>query len=249
MFWRLLIPFLLVVSPIHAQAQTDACETSEAACVLDAAWSAALVLPEEKRERLAAAFLENAALVGDPDLLTHWEKRFSQRHKAVREYPDYGWQKAEPILAQSGVEGLIMAARERRAPLSFGRADALLSAGRRLRHDEPESAKKMNDVLLELSRSASDFEKPNLAHAAAELAMVRCDRTRLGLAVALTDAPNNLRYAFWSARISGDRGDLLTRVRSIDNEQDTREVRRVLDGYRAILELGYCEQSSTAMGG
>ena len=87
---------------------------------------------------------------------------------------------------------------------------------------------------------ASKFEKPNLAHAAAELAMARCDADVLEQALRSTDAPRNLRYAFWRSRITGRDDALLAQVRAIDEDEDTREVRRVLDGYRAILELGYC---------
>lgn len=245
---RGLLLFLSVfMLPVAALA--EGCDKSEPACVLDAAWSAALILPDEKRARLAPAFLEIAGLADDAVLLAFWENRFDQRYSTSTNYPDYGWQKAKPILDAKGVDGLIAIARARQAPLSFGRADALLSAGRHLQQSAPEAGERLNEALLDLSRAASDFEKPNLAHAAAELAMVRCDMSRLTQALAMTDAPQNLRYAFWRARIAGDRGDLLSRVRGLDNDQDTREVRRVLGGYRAILELGYCDQSASAIGG
>jgi len=249
MLGRIICLLSLIGLNVSARAQTATCESTEAACVLSAAWSAALILPEEKRMRLSSAFLEIALLSDDADLLSSWEERFGRSAAPVSPYPDYGWQKAEPILQQSGVEGLIELARNRQAPLSFGRTDALLSAGKRLHADQPDAAQKLNDVLLDLSRSASSFERPNLAHAAAELAMARCDATLFSKAVALTDAPRNLRYAFWQARLDGSALDLLDRVRSIDNDADTREVRRVLDGYRAILNLGYCDQSAKAMGG
>lgn len=249
MLGRIIFLFSLIGLNVSAHAQTDACDTSETACVLNAAWSAALILPDEKRMRLSSAFLEIASLSGDANLLSQWEERFGGPVASEAPYPDYGWQQAEPILRQSGVDGLIERARNRQAPLSFGRTDALLSAGKRLHADQPEAASKLNEVLLDLSRSASSFERPNLAHAAAELAMARCDASLFAKAVALTDAPRNLRYAFWQARLDGSALDLLDRVRSIDNDADTREVRRVLDGYRAILNLGYCDQSAEAMGG
>lgn len=239
----------LLIFPGLASAQTGTCAKPEAACVLDAAWSAALILPLEKQDRLAPAFLEIAALSRDPQIVNYWEKRFDRVTDAMPTYPDFGWQKAEPVLRKSGVDGLIAAAKQKQAPLSFGRADALLSAGRMLSIDDPVSAMRVNEALLSLSAEASDFEKPSLAHAAAELAMVRCDGDRLTRAIARTDSPRNLRYAFWSARVSGGLANLLVRVRAIKNEQDTRDVRRVLDGYRAILELGYCAEKSTAMGG
>jgi len=78
--------------------------------------------------------------------------------------------------------------------------------------------------------------------------MGRCEAERLSRAISRTDAPNGLRYAFWQARLSGDVRDLFDRVRAVNNDEDTRYVRRVLDGYRAILEFGYCPETK-AMGG
>ena len=245
------IVFLLSLIGLNASAQTPSvsCESSETACVLDAAWSAALILPEDKRDRLSAAFLEIAALSGEADVLSFWETRFDRAAEGLRAYPDYGWSQAEPILRQSGVDGLIERARLRQAPLSFGRTDALLSAGKHLHSAHPEDALKLNEALLDLAHSASKFERPVLANAAAELAMVRCDADLFSQAVALTDAPRNLRYAFWKARLGGSALDLLEQVRSLENDRDTRDVRRVLDGYRAVLKLGYCDQSANAIGG
>lgn len=247
---RYLIVFalLLFAFPV-GQTETSPCEKSETACLLDAAWSAALILPADKRQNLASAFLEIAALSKEADLVARWEARFEQTAPTISAPPDYGWLKAEPILRETGVDGLIAAASQRQAPLNFGRADALLSAGKHLRDENPSAALRLNQTLMSLTQSASSFEKPSLGHAAAELAMVRCDGDLLTRAVALTDAPQNLRYAFWRARIFGESGPLLARVRTIENDQDTREVRRVLDGYRAILELGYCAQSKSAIGG
>jgi len=164
-------------------------------------------------------------------------------------YPDYGWEKAEPILRDGGVEALIRIASNREEPLSFGRTDALLSAGKRLATTNTDDALRLNQTLLSLSRTASDFEKPNLAHAAAELAMARCDANLFAQALTRTDAPNNMRYRFWQARISGNSLALLDDIRAIDNDEDTRDVRRVLDGYRAIQELGYCDAPKSQIGG
>ena len=247
---RLFILFVtLLFTPLTAQAQLGDCAKSEAACVLDAAWSAALILPPEKQERLMPAFLEIAQMSGEPDLLDHWQSRFGMRPSETMDYADFGWEKAEPILRSDGVDGLIEAAERRAAPLNVGRTDVLLAAGKRLINQDPVGALKVNQALLSLSRSASKFERPILVHAAAELAMIRCDSDMLGEAVEHTDAPSSLRYAFWSARISGDSRGLLHRVRAIENEDDTRDIRRVLDGYRAILELGYCRNEPEAIGG
>ncbi len=232
---------------LSSAAQT--CEKSETACLLDAAWSAALVLPEDKRDRLAPQFLELAMLSDEPELLRDWEARFERNADTLRPYPDYGWQTAEPLLRTDGVDGLIARAESRAAPLSFGRADVLLAAGKHFRLSNPRSALRLNQALLSIAKSASKFERPSLAHAAAELAMARCDLPLLEDAIARTDAPNSIRYAFWRARIAGDAMSLLPRVRAIDTDEDTREVRRVLNGYRAILELGYCSSVKTEIGG
>lgn len=237
-----------LVFAASGSAQASDCQKTEAACVLDAAWSASLILPLEKQERLAPAFLEIAVLSEQPDLIEKWESRFGQSARPAPSYPDYGWQRAGPIIREHGVDGLIEVAMKRQDPLSFGRADVLLSAGIRLRDEDPAAALRLNEALFSLITTASSFEKPNLAHAAAELAMSRCDMDLLSRAVALTDAPKNLRYAFWRARLTGGIDPLISRVRSIENDEDTRDVRRVLDGYRAILEFGYCAQSQSSIG-
>ena len=243
----LLSGFLLGAPQVAADPLT--CNQPETACVLDAAWSAALLLPEEKRLRLSTAFLEVAALSDNADLIEKWENRFDRRASDVPVYADYGWQVAEPILEQGGVEALLSLAEKRADPLNFGRADVLLAAGKRLKSDDKAAALKINQAMLKMLGSASSFEKPNLAHAAAELAMARCDAELLEQALRSTDAPDNLRYAFWQARIGGDARRLLSDVRAIKNEDDTRDIRRVLDGYRAILEQGYCTQPKSEIGG
>lgn len=249
MKWLFSLFAALVLSAAPAAAGGPACEKSETACLLDAAWSAALVLPEEKKVRLAPAFLEIAMGADEPDLVAYWETRLNQTAPDTPPYPDYGWQKAEPLLRAGGTDALIRIAKDRAEPLNFGRADALLSAGVRLREDDPEGAAALNQALLEITRAASSFEKPNLAHAAAELAMARCDSATFEKALLYTDAPGNLRYAIWRARIGGHVTDLLGRIRNIDTDEDTREVRRVLEGYRAIQEFGYCPARNQPIGG
>ena len=243
-----LISVLLLGTP-QVLAEPPACNQSEASCVLDAAWTAALLLPEEKRLRLSSAFLEVAQISGDDDLVRKWEDRFDRSAKDLSEYADYGWQVAEPILAAGGLDSLLSLAESRADPLNFGRADVLLAAGKRLHLSDEAAALKVNQAMLNMLANASDFEKPNLAHAAAELAMARCDADLFQQARRSTDAPDNMRYAFWQARIRGDALSLLSAVRAIDNEDDTRDIRRVLDGYRAVLENGYCAPQKTAIGG
>ena len=59
-------------------------------------------------------------------------------------------------------------------------------------------------------------------------------------AVALTAAPESLRYALWRARITGGAGALAPDIRAGDGSDDTSHVRQALEGYGAILSLGYC---------
>lgn len=241
--WLLAILIGITVLALRPTAQAaPLCTDSETACVLEAAWGAALLLPEEKRARLQPLFLEIATRSGDPVIIKHWHDRWPDARRASSgdDYPDFGWTKAESILAKEGVDGLIAKARAKQAPLHFGRSDILLSAGKRLLAERPGDAARLNAALIDLSASASDFERPELAHAAAELAMVRCDMQTYERAMARVLTSQNLRYAFWRARIKGDLSDLLSRVRNEADETDTRHVRQVLDGYRAISEYGYC---------
>lgn len=249
MKWLVTLVSGLLLGAPQTAANPLGCDQPETACVLDAAWSAALLLPEEKRLRLADAFLELAVLSGDEGVLDKWQNRFDRSASEVPIYPDYGWQVAEPILTRGGVESLLELAEKRADPLNFGRADVLLSAGKRLHLTGEAAAQQINTAMLTMMGQASTFEKPNLAHAAAELAMARCDADLLEQALRSTDAPDNLRYAFWRARIDGDAKNLLSEVRAIKTEDDTRDIRRVLDGYRAILEHGYCDGRKSLIGG
>lgn len=231
-----------------AHADRSDATVSDAGDVLQAAWTAALILPDEKRQRLASAFLEIALLSGDPGLVASWEARFGQPAAAPPSYPDYGWQMAAPVLESGGVDTLIDLARNKAEPLTYGRADALLAAGKRLAAEDPDGSRRLNLALLDLVKTASSFERAVLGHAAAELAMTRCDAGLFDRATGHTSAPNSLRYAFWRARITGNTSGLLDRVRALESEDDTRDVRQVLEGYRAIQELGYCPQQKSKIG-
>jgi len=224
-------------------------QQSELTCVLEASWQAALVLPDEKKERMAQLIYDTAEELGDAETTKVIARRVNaasskQQARSKTVYPDYGWQMAEPILAARGVSGLINDARKPQSSGLFAPADALLSAAKHLLPDAPDNAAKINAALLELIPSASAFEKPAFAHAAAELAMVRCDLSLFDRAARLTDAPKSLRYSMWRARISGNALSLLDRIRSDADEEDTRHVRQVLDGYREIATRGYCPAST-----
>lgn len=74
--------FAMCAAAWTANAQAVSSEPSEASQVLQAAWGATLVLPEEKQARLAPAFLEIASLSGDAELLSFWENRLGREIKA-----------------------------------------------------------------------------------------------------------------------------------------------------------------------
>lgn len=221
------------------------CNKSELACVLDAAWAAALVLPAEKQNRLKPVFVTVAARGGDPALMQAWANRLGSppvhNPEDPDDYIDFGWQRADKVLSSYGVEGLIRYARERREPLHVGRGDTLLSAGKHLYRRDLAGAAQINRALLDIQASASDFEAPDLADAAAELAMYRCDLRLFDEAVASLPRPATMRHAFWRGRITGDVSDLLGRVVDQADTSDTRHVRQVLDGYSTIIRLGYCQ--------
>lgn len=220
------------------------CDEGEANCILQAAWGAALLLPEEKKERLKPVFVDLAEQAGGAELRETWVRKLSLSDlpiKPATQYEDFGWRLAEGVIEEHGVDGLIRFARDKTPPLSFGGSDALLSAGKRLYVSQPEVGEQLNDALFQLASSASDFVRPDLINAAAELAMYRCDKVRFERAVARSNSPSNMRYRLWRARIIGGASELTAAIRDEADEEDTRHVRQVLSGYRAIAELGYCD--------
>ncbi|GAB5459553.1 MAG: hypothetical protein Hens3KO_25830 [Henriciella sp.] len=236
-----LTSLVLLVTPMSAD---SLCDESEAACILQAAWGAALVLPEDKKQRLKPAFVELAGQAGGADLQQIWVRKLSilpsELQSTPSDYGDFGWSIAEGVIEADGVDGLIRHARDKRAPLNYGRSDALLSAGKRLYASQELAGEKLNQALFDLAGSASDFERPELLNAAAELAMYRCDLRRFDLAMTRQKGPGNLRYDLWRARMVGGASSLTNRIRDQADSDDTRHVRQVLEGYRAIVELGYC---------
>lgn len=237
------------IGSVSDRAVKATCEPVGPACILEAAWGAALLLPEDKQQSLIPVFVDTAAVAGDPALLSHWQSRLDTDAplSPAASYPDYGWQVAEPILKARGASGLIALARSRQPPLNFGRTDVLLSAGLRMSASRPGVAAQMNKALLDLIQDASDFEKPSLAQAAAHLAAYRCDSSSFEAALRHVDTPENLRLAFWRARLDQNLQALPDRIRNQAIESDTRHVRQVLDGYRLILEQGFCTKSDMKM--
>ncbi|MEO1100650.1 MAG: hypothetical protein AAFW65_02270, partial [Pseudomonadota bacterium] len=100
----------------------------------------------------------------------------------------------------------------------------------------------MGEMEALVRRSVSDrsFERDMLAHGLAEAAMRRCELDRFDRARSMTQGPDSLRYEFWRARITGDVSYVTPRIAAEAERDDTRFVRQALEGYRAILEHGYC---------
>ena len=217
---------------------------------------AAAVLPEDKRVRLRADMLDTAQRVGGDALVTEIAGLMPQapakQQTDTGPYPDYGWLAAKGLIEKGGIEALLEAARTKSGPLRFGRAEALLAAGQRAAGFELEDetarqlaaqeglAGRLNQTLLEMARSAEEFEAGDLAHAAARLAALRCDLNTFDTARRMTLAPDAVRYAFWRARIAGDRTGLPTAIMTGASSEDTGPVRQALDGIDFLAEFGMC---------
>lgn len=200
----------------------------EKAQMVEALYRAAIALPQDKRKRAERA-------IADFDDGSH------------ETGADYGWSKAEPLLMNGGVDALIQAARQSGGPLRYARTDALLSAGVRLRLTDPEAATRINAALLELAGRADTFELMIYAHAAAELAAIRCDAAMFRSATLKTGLSDSLRYAFWRGRFEGDLTTQIKRVWEESSSEDTRHIRQAIDGYRLIDQYGYCATSTLAV--
>ena len=218
---------------------------------------AAAVLPEDKRVRLRPDMLRTAQSVGGDALETEIAGRMPQapakQQTDTGPYPDYGWQAAKDLIETGGIEALMEAARAKSGPLRYGRAEALLAAGQRAAGfglDDGTArqlaaqdglAWRLNEVLLEMARSAEAFEAGDLAHAAARLAALRCDLKTFDTARTMTLAPDAIRYTFWRARITGDRAGLPTAIMTGASSEDTRPIRQALDGIEFLAEFGACD--------
>lgn len=215
--------------------------------MLEAAWSAAGRLGADKRERLKPVFLETTSAGSDPALEASWRQRLGNTRPPPKT-PDYARQQAEAAIAQHGWAGFLRQAQMGQAPLNIGRPEIMAAAV----DLAPDSAQRL--VLIDMmfgfagapkpgSRdriSPDDFERATFAHLLAEQMMKDCRLNDFRRARGLTSAPDSIRYALWQARIEGGAGALADRIRAGDGTDDTRHVRQALEGYGAILRLGYC---------
>lgn len=200
----------------------------EKAAIVDALEIALTKLPDDKRQAAQTAI---------------------NTFKAAEIYSDYnyGWERAEPILAKGGVSLLVREADRQGGSLRYAKVDALLAAGFHSRDTDPEDASRLNAALLSMAERGDDFEQPVYAHAAAELAALRCDRKAFGAALSLLPNPQSLRYRFWGARISGEVGPVIADIGALTEIEDTRPIRQAIDGYRLIHDFGYCSAAASPM--
>lgn len=245
---RALVTSLVLISVGFQPAGADTgCRSAEAetGCLLQAIGDAMSAFPADKQERLKPVFLDTVALSGDAALLAEWQERLGGVAAPRQDYPDYARGQAEAVLQEAGWDGFLQQARAGLPPFNIGRPE-LMAAAARLSPD-PATRERVTAAMFDLAgppdRSAGpmeNFERGDFGHLLAELAMEDCNLAAFDQALPLTLDPGGLRYAFWRARMTGAAGALAARVRSENTGNDTRYVREALDGYGAILRLGYC---------
>ena len=214
--------------------------------MLDAAWTAALLLPPEKLDRVKPLFA--SLVVTLPGAArARWTLRTGDA-SPEKPSPDYLRQTAETAIRDHGWDGFVERARSGAAPLHMGRPEIMAAAI----DLAPDAAKRAQLIELMFALagpskpgrvggfSDDDFERADFGHVLAERMMRDCRLSGFDRAVALTNAPDALRYRLWRARITGGAGALAPDIREGDGTEDTRHVRQVLEGYSPILTLGYC---------
>jgi hypothetical protein len=231
-----------------ASAQGAACPaTGEAACMLDAAWTAAEALPEKKTERLKPLFAPQALQLTDPKARAVWNARLGETGVDVAG-TDYVRKTAETAIREYGWETFLQRARDGLAPLHMGRPE-IMGAAIELAPDTKQRAR-IIEMMFALAGTADSrtisgisvnaFERADFGHVLAERMMRDCKLAAFDRAAAMTSAPDSLRYALWRARITGGAGRLAPDIRAGDGSEDTSHVRQALEGYGAIVSLGYC---------
>jgi hypothetical protein len=231
-----------------ASAQGAACPAkSEAACTLEAAWTAAEALPEKKQARLKPLFAPLALMLTDPEARAVWDARLGETGIDLAG-TDYVRQTAETAIREYGWETFLQRARDGLAPLHMGRPE-IMGAAIELAPDTKQRAR-LIEMMFSLAGtpdsrmisgiSVNAFERADFGHVLAERMMRDCRLAEFDRALALTAAPESLRYALWRARITGGAGALAPDIRAGDGTDDTSHVRQALEGYGAILSLGYC---------
>lgn len=215
--------------------------------MLEAAWSAAEALPEAKQARLKPLFAPLALQLQDPGSKALWQARLADT-PLQDEAGDYLRRTAETAIRDFGWEGFLQQAQGARPPLHVGRPE-IMGAAIELAPDIRQRAR-IIDMMFALAGtpgrrvnsafSVNAFERADFGHVLAERMMRDCRLAEFDRAVEMTTSPASLRYALWRARITGGAGGLADDIRRGDEDGDTRHVRQALEGYGAILSLGYC---------
>ena len=228
----------------------EACPVQgEADCMLEAIWTAAQQLGPEKFDRLKPVFAETIARGADPALRARWQARLGNVRAPETTQVNFARQTAEAAIAEHGWEGFFQRARLGQPPLNMARPE-IMDAAIDLSPNAMERGR-LIDMMFDLSGapmpgtsgriSPDPFERQTFAHVLAERMMRDCRSSRFDLARIWTAAPDTIRYDLWQARIEGGAGQLAGAVRRGDGTDDTRHVRQALEGYGAILALGYCQ--------
>lgn len=214
--------------------------------MLEAAWTATGALPEKKQARLKPLFAPLALALKDEASKKVWDARLGETELDV-EGPDYVRRTAETAIREYGWEGFLQRARDGLAPLHMGRPE-IMGAAIDLAPDTKQRAR-IIEMMFSLAGTAdrrmisgisvNAFERADFGHVLADRMMRDCRLAEFDRAAALTTAPDALRYRLWRARITGGAGALADDIRAGAGE-DTSHVRQALEGYGAILTLGYC---------
>ena len=235
----------LVAGPASAQLISPCGQQDETECMLESIWVAASVLPPEKQDRVKRPFLYVVAETHDAALTREWSRRLNSAPILPGEGPGYAGQKARGVLAEGGWDDFLQKARSGTAPFNIGRPE-IMAEGARLA-ETPDIRKRIVSAMFELAGPPQggkgldrSFEQGDFGHMLAELSMEACNLQDFDRAVRLTATPDSLRYALWRARITGDASPLAARIRNEADDQDTRHVRAVLEGYAPIVSRGYC---------
>jgi hypothetical protein len=230
-------------------ASAEACPAGgrEAPCMLEAAWTATEALPETKQARLKPLFAPLALGLKDAKSKAVWDARLGDTGLDV-EGTDYVRRTAETAIREYGWEGFLQRAREGLAPLHMGRPE-IMAAAIELAPDSKQRAR-IIEMMFSLAGtpdsrvisgiSVNAFERSDFGHVLADRMMRDCRLAEFDRAVDMTASPASLRYALWRARITGGAGALADDIRAADADGDTSHVRQALEGYGAILSLGYC---------
>ena len=215
--------------------------------MLEAAWTAAEALPETKTERLKPLFAPLALQLTDPKARAVWEARLGDTGIDVAG-TDYVRQTAETAIREYGWETFLQRARDGLAPLHMGRPE-IMGAAIELAPDTKQRAR-ITGMMFTLAGgpdsrtisgiSVNAFERADFGHVLAERMMRDCKLAAFDRAVAMTSAPDSLRYGLWRARITGGAGMLAPDLRAGGGTDDTSHVRQALEGYGAVMALGYC---------